>query len=440
MTVTLDDREEIPIHPLDLTGEPPRDNQAQFCIGLIQPADAALLSPNNAIGDMILGVPFMRNVYTVMAYTEPNDDGSFTNGTDVDPDAVDLPLRPRLGLLSLTDPTKALEEFKTVRVLNQPLDTNSNGTSGGSTAGSAGDAGKKISVGIIVLIALMGFFALCFSLFFLRWFLTKRKYRGHGAGAAVGGAESEYGDKKAGGAAYMLARRYSRGSLDGREDGLPTEDELRRARYEEYMRKERIASQYSASTGRTQVVDLSPAPDGELGFKSKQKDADGTRGLVSGDLDDVWDPSTALNWGDNTLVGGAAVKKAAAHHDAPIMVHAIHHDDKDHTNPTYFEHQRQYSSPEHNHGRGLSISVPLLPHPPDDSPPETDDLAEFGGISMAGIGTAARGSMHIDSALRHSMASPNHPEVTSMPRDRPVRSPTGPRISSHSQSSHPVTS
>ncbi|RDB25666.1 hypothetical protein Hypma_006971 [Hypsizygus marmoreus] len=57
MTIALDNRPEIPIHPLDLTAEPPKSNQAQFCIGLIQPADVVLGVPNSAIGNMILSVP-----------------------------------------------------------------------------------------------------------------------------------------------------------------------------------------------------------------------------------------------------------------------------------------------------------------------------------------------------------------------------------------------
>ncbi|KXN81933.1 Pepsin A [Leucoagaricus sp. SymC.cos] len=67
MTISLDDRPALSLHPLDVTAEPPKDNNADFCIGLIQAADGQLSNPNSHIGDIILGVPFMRNVYTVMA-------------------------------------------------------------------------------------------------------------------------------------------------------------------------------------------------------------------------------------------------------------------------------------------------------------------------------------------------------------------------------------
>jgi Eukaryotic aspartyl protease len=36
VTVRLDDREGVALHPLDLTADPPDDNRAAFCVGLIQ--------------------------------------------------------------------------------------------------------------------------------------------------------------------------------------------------------------------------------------------------------------------------------------------------------------------------------------------------------------------------------------------------------------------
>ena len=175
MTITLDDRPEIPLHPLDLTAEPPQDNQAEFCIGLIQTADSQLSDPSNSLGDIILGVPFLRNVYTVMAYTAPNPNGSFAsvNGSN-------QTITPRLGLLSLTDPTIALEEFYTVRELNQPISggNSSDGSAGGSSGNSTVNlGGKKLSVGIVVLIGILSFFALCCLLFVARWFMFRRTYR-----------------------------------------------------------------------------------------------------------------------------------------------------------------------------------------------------------------------------------------------------------------------
>lgn len=175
MTITLDDRPEIPLHPLDLTAEPSQDNQAEFCTGLIQTADSELSNPSNSLGDIILGVPFLRNVYTVMAYTPPDANGSFApvNGSN-------LTINPRLGLLSLTNPTIALEEFYTVRELNQPISggNSSEGSAGGTSGNSTINVGgEKLSVGIVVLIGILSFFGLCCLLFAARWFMLRRTYR-----------------------------------------------------------------------------------------------------------------------------------------------------------------------------------------------------------------------------------------------------------------------
>ena len=71
ITITLDGRSEIPLHPLDLTAEPSNDPSSQTCVRIIQAADSILTQPNSDVGDIILGIPFMRNTYTVMAYTRP---------------------------------------------------------------------------------------------------------------------------------------------------------------------------------------------------------------------------------------------------------------------------------------------------------------------------------------------------------------------------------
>ena len=207
MTITLDDRPEIPLHPLDLTAEPLQDNQAEFCTGLIQTADSQLSNPSNNLGDIILGVPFLRNVYTVMAYTAPDANGSFApvNGSN-------QTITPMLGLLSLTDPTIALEEFHTVRDLKQPM------SGGNSSGGSAGDTsssnstvnvgGKKLSVGIVVLIGILSFFGLCCVLFVARWFLIRRTYRKVISSAAHG---DDFGARKSSSATqeFMLTKTIS---------------------------------------------------------------------------------------------------------------------------------------------------------------------------------------------------------------------------------------
>jgi hypothetical protein len=79
MAITLDNRPEIALHPLDLTSEPPQDATSDNCIGLIQVDDQQLANPTSYTGDIILGVPFLRNVYIVMAYDPPDANGSFTS-------------------------------------------------------------------------------------------------------------------------------------------------------------------------------------------------------------------------------------------------------------------------------------------------------------------------------------------------------------------------
>jgi hypothetical protein len=89
----------IPLHPLDLTTG--QDRSSETCIGAIQAADE-LLSSSTRLGDMILGVPFLRNVYTVLAHDVPLANGSFD--TEAAKNHQTLQIRPRLGLISLTDP------------------------------------------------------------------------------------------------------------------------------------------------------------------------------------------------------------------------------------------------------------------------------------------------------------------------------------------------
>lgn len=254
MTITLDNRPEIPLHPLDLTT--PTSSSPTACIGIIQayPAGSAIES----IADIILGVPFMRSTYTVMAYDQPDSNGTFPNATAPTSSggSISSLIRPRLGLLSLTDPTVALDEFNTVRVLKQPLGTG-NGANGGAQGKSAVDAssGKKISVGIAVLIGLLGFFALCFVLFTARWAYARRRYRRE---RALGGGPNDSGDLKTDDqlvqdVAYRLARRSSRSNPYG-----PSEDTLRALRYSEYKRRQELGSSgvdsdYTDDTGRTRV-------------------------------------------------------------------------------------------------------------------------------------------------------------------------------------------
>ena len=139
LTITLDDRSEIPLHPLDLTTPTLASSSSNpTCVGIIQSFPDG--SPVSQIADLVLGVPFMRSTYTVMAFDPPDSQGAFPNAGSTPSSAAYI--RPRLGLLGLTDPTVALQEFNTVRVLNQPLDSGSTSAPGNVSQGPSGKIGR----------------------------------------------------------------------------------------------------------------------------------------------------------------------------------------------------------------------------------------------------------------------------------------------------------
>ncbi|KAI0768926.1 aspartic peptidase domain-containing protein, partial [Irpex lacteus] len=251
MTVTLDDRTAIPLHPLDLTV-----GAAGNCMGMIQayPAGSTVAD----VGDVILGVPFMRSAYTVMAYDAPDAHGIFPNASQ-----SRSVTHPRLGLLGLTDPSKALDEFHTVRVLNQPLTTGEDQSSGGggggsgtSSGGSTGKTettgGKKLSVGLEVLIGIIGFFVLCFVLFAVRWAVHRRRLAR--MRKADGGEEGGEGGVRGSRGEYVMqqqaAMRLIRQSTMSSPYGL-SEDTLRGSRGSKYGELKKVDS--SSTTPRSDV-------------------------------------------------------------------------------------------------------------------------------------------------------------------------------------------
>ena len=285
MTVTLDSRTDIPLHPLDLTysgqsmsgslasgplhsspltsGGVSSASSSSMCLGLIQsyPPDSGVTD----IADVVLGVPFMRSVYTVLAYDPPDAKGAFPNAST----SIMPTIQPRLGLLSLINTTLALEEFHQERVLNQPLLPNANqagsnsstGSGGGSRSNVAEPGGKKLSVGVEVLLGILGFLFLICAIFG-SWYLVQRRRRARDRREALArglyvGAESDDDEKDRAAlmqreAAFMLARRSTVSSRYG-----PSEDTVRAQRFEEYMKRresdvvserERIVSGYSEHT------------------------------------------------------------------------------------------------------------------------------------------------------------------------------------------------
>ncbi|KAH8984279.1 aspartic peptidase domain-containing protein [Lactarius hatsudake] len=171
MTITLDGQPEIPLHPLDVTTESQSDPSSSTCVGLIQTAGGR--SDTFSDADLILGVAFLRNVYTVMAYDIPDPRGQFPPNGNGSKES-----NPRLGLLGLTNATQALQEFNNVRLLNQPLSSNVGNTP--SLAPVTDVNSGKLSVGVDVLLGLVGFIGACAALFGLRWFLVKRRLRRNG--------------------------------------------------------------------------------------------------------------------------------------------------------------------------------------------------------------------------------------------------------------------
>lgn len=355
MTISLDGQPELPLHPLDLTAVPLQDASSPNCIGLIQAADGALA---NIPGDMILGVPFLRNVYTVLAYDVPGSNGAFPQ---VSASTTANSINPRLGLLSLTNATTALDEFHTVRVLNQPLSKTP------KTSDTNGVAGKKgLSVGLDVLIGLLSFFGLCAVLFGLRWVLAKRQWRR----SHPRGEEGQLDAKDSG---YALAALHPNG------DG-PSEETLRTLRYEAYKRNKRMHSEYSTDSALTKVdvderEDSGYLPDHELGFRPSFYD----KGRH--------DPhaSIATDWRD-TLVGeadSAGTPRAKDESPSPEM------------------HRRHLSDPE------VPVTAPLLAHARTHSQTsQGSDVGQAGDrVSMAGIGSASRGSRHLEHGLRDSVGS-----------------------------------
>ncbi|KAF8588674.1 acid protease [Ramaria rubella] len=216
MTIGLGQHPPIPLHPLDITAPPPFSSASSnptTCLGVIQASDSL-----GTLTDMVLGVPFMRNVYTVLSSS------SSSNASSPSPQGSNF---PRLGLLSLTDPTTALAEFHSVRVLGQPLDPSVNQP----THEQPVTVGKKLSVGITVLVGIVGFFVACGVLFAIRWWILRRRF------------------KKADGTEDTLGWGQKKQSRDGE----PDEDTLRTQKWEEGKKKGLFYAESSTGSDFTRV-------------------------------------------------------------------------------------------------------------------------------------------------------------------------------------------
>lgn len=378
MTITLDDRPEIPLHPLDLTTEPTNNNRAQYCIGMIQ-ASQTLQDPSSGIGDMILGVPFLRNTYTVMGYDTPFPNGSFPlpstspgPSPSADSSEADIEIHPALGLLALTDPAIALQEFQTVRVLNQPLEpSGANGTSAGGLGGSPVTVGpKRLSVGIMVLIVLLGFFALCCALFGVRWVVMRKRFEGAeevesgGGGGTKAGGEAKVGVDSEGSLVEGGIVMKKRGSYDDDEsvEGVVAVRPRNRT-----GGSSRVESDYTASSGRTRVGN---DDFGEL----KESIGTGSRWSLVAD-DSTSFPlvrrSTRVSQGS-----GGKVPQSPLHERNPSGVVPI-------LSPSYST-QQQYPP----HSQSFEVDGASSPSEDEDQLGPRAEGSGASGSSMAGVGTA----------------------------------------------------
>ena len=404
---------------------------------------------------MILGVPFLRNVYTVMAYTPPNSDGTFPDvGNATNDGGAGQVVKPRLGLLGLTDPTVALQEFNTVRVLNQPIESGVPSSSNSGSNGNTRTVGKShISVGIWVLIGLAAFCALCGGLFAIRYFLFRRRFRR--AGGRMGPDYDEGLDAKT---AYRLARSNFGSNRTLNEGlvpmGLNVEDEMRYRALITARKEKRSDSTVDSDRTRVNVS----ADDSFLDMKGKDgEDDEGadefgyprrSQRLSTGSDGE----QEGWNAHDATVIAAA---RRGSHHSAGDsgavqvpLVSGHRSSSSSGSAPSSPEHDvTAFSRPQHHytdsdppdtplppmslatpiqpHKPTLSVDQPLLPHHQrglsslsdgsmyDDAPPlppqhqhrdsdavgySPDDLlvhetsnAEFGGgVGMAGVGTASR--------------------------------------------------
>jgi hypothetical protein len=375
MTITLDGYPEMPLHPLDLSTQSQTDPSSSTCVGLIQ-TDGGIMDTSTSVSDMILGVAFLRNVYTVMAYDAPNSHGVFPANNN------SANLQPRLGLLSLTNATRSMQEFNNVRVLNEPLSSGSSPTSGASSRGS------KSSVGIDVLLALVGIIVACVALFGLRWFHVRRRLRQ--------GQRTRVEDPKPTGGltTYSLARNASLSSVDlvpGLSSGMSI----------------------AGNSARTVVVDQDGAAIDEFGLRRHKAGGDDADRVVSYLNLDPGDPS---GWRD-TLVGSTVDFPKLSEQPASALESAVFTSDEpiSSSRDAALAASAAAGLPMHRHNASdigaLPDAVEPLLHARDDSAAsfgaistrgarpaggysDDEDLAEFGAgrESMAGIGTAARSS------------------------------------------------
>jgi len=203
-------------------------------------------------------------------------------------------------------------------------------------------------VGIDVLIGLVGFFIICVVLFVIWWFFIKRRATRAEAENAV--------EERNSFAPYRLARKRSIQSLDDPSS---------------------ISTTLSSRVDEANKTDVIELGYGEFGHRTHEK---------LHDVNDPWDPRNySMAFRDSIY----EPEQLPASRSPEPHLEAI-------TRP---DHQRTTSELRNS---PQSVTIPLLARPQRES--RSNDLTEFGlgnMSSMAGVGTAARGSK-IDTEFRSS--------------------------------------
>ncbi|KAG8814173.1 hypothetical protein FRC18_002085, partial [Serendipita sp. 400] len=204
MTISLSTGSPIPIHPLDMSSYINNDRASNpvTCIGSLQANE--LLGNRNSPADIVLGVPFLRNVYTIHSLGRSTDSGQ--TGTSTDDDSV-----PRIGLLPITDSSLALHEFQNVRELGLAPD-------GGRDQNNRDPEDTKRSMGVLgkIMLGVGLFAALCVLLFGIRWIVLSKRFKSKkrsGLASEEGFQMREW--------AETIKRRVTRRGADTSEFGVP---------------------------------------------------------------------------------------------------------------------------------------------------------------------------------------------------------------------------
>ena len=242
---------------------PSNDPSSISCVGAIQANPS--VDQGKLPGDIILGVPFLRNVYVV------HDLGS--------EDGIDR--KPRFGVASLTNATLAATEFQNVRVRNLNPDGSSNGKTPEQPTGDGMKTALKIGIGVLCFVVVCGVLFGMLRCSMRRRLRQEQRLAKELEHARLGSGSNSYRvlllvdegtDKhvktqdKRGFFERLFARNGYRRAGNGEATEL-TEDELRMRRFEEYKRRQAQEERDSMWSQSTRVRDTLVGGDHGFGHK-----------------------------------------------------------------------------------------------------------------------------------------------------------------------------